>query len=350
MSKIILSRRRLLAGVSLALSFAGSAQAEQLLGPLTPEQRQRLVFERRREAAERDLKEVPLAPEVNGDETRYADRRASFSKTLPHNELGEVDAEAYRDWLKILASGDFAQFERAPRDVEATERLNNPQAAYSIDLVGTDPAALALSPPPAFASQAMAAEMTELYWQALMRDVPFRDWESGPLTRAAVTDLVAAGFLAATEATLFRGETAGERRGPLVSQFLWLDIPYGAGTVEQRFRAPSRGQEFVTTFAEWLACQRGAKVRGLIKFDSTPRYISSYRELCEYVHRDFSFQPFMDAALIIMRMGGDAVLSRTNPYRCATGQFGDITLGSKNVLSLLAQASLLAQKASYYYK
>ena len=45
----------------------------------------------------------------------------------------------------------------------------------------------------------------------------------------------------------------------------------------------------------------------------------------------------MDAALIIMRMGGDAVLSRTNPYRCATGQFGDITLGSKNVLSLLAR-------------
>ena len=81
-----------------------------------------------------------------------------------------------------------------PRDVEATKRLNNPQAAYSIDLVGTDPAALALSPPPAFASQAMAAEITELYWQALMRDVPFRDWESSPLTRAAVSDLVAAGF------------------------------------------------------------------------------------------------------------------------------------------------------------
>jgi hypothetical protein len=49
-------------------------------------------------------------------------------------------------------------------------------------------------------------------------------------------------------------------------------------------------------------------------------------------------------------MGGDAVLSRTNPYRCSTGQFGDITLGNENVLSLLAQACLLAQKASYYYK
>ncbi|MBV9563784.1 MAG: vanadium-dependent haloperoxidase [Bradyrhizobium sp.] len=163
--------------------------------------------------------------------------------------------------------------------------------------------------------------------------------------------MTAAGYSGLTEATLFRGDTAGERRGPLVSQFLWRDIPYGVGTVQQRFRAASRGQAFLTTFAEWLACQRGAEAQTSIRFDVTPRYISSYRELCEYVHRDFSFQPFMDAALIILRMGaGDTVLSRTNPYRGSTAQFGDITLGSKNILSLLAQASLLAQKASYYYK
>jgi hypothetical protein len=349
MNKLLISRRRLLAA-SLALAFVDFAHAEQLPGPLTPEQRLRLVHQRRLEATERDLKQAPLAPQVNGDEQRYADRRASFSKTLPHNELGEVDPEAYSIWLAILASGDPAQFERAPRDVEAMERLNNPQAAFSIDLVGTDPAALTLSPPPSFASQAMAAEMAELYWQALMRDVPFRDWESSLLARAAISDLAAVGFATATEETLFRGETAGERCGPFVSQFLWHDISYGAGSMEQRFLAPNSGQDYVTTFPEWLACQRGAKARASIKFDGALRYIASYRELCEYVHRDFSFQPFMDAALIIMRMGGDVVLSRTNPYRCATGQFGDITLGSKNVLSLLAQASLLAQKASYYYK
>src|SRR6516164_1735626 len=61
----------------------------------------------------------------------------------------------------------------------------------------------------------------------------------------------------------------------------------------------------------------------------------------------------MDAALIILRMGGergDDLLSPTNPYRGSHTQFGDITLGNKNLLSLLAQASLLAQKASYYQK
>jgi hypothetical protein len=58
----------------------------------------------------------------------------------------------------------------------------------------------------------------------------------------------------------------------------------------------------------------------------------------------------MDAALIILSLGGDAVLSPSNPYRGSRSEFGDITFGSKNLLSLLAQASLLAQKTSYYYK
>jgi hypothetical protein len=58
----------------------------------------------------------------------------------------------------------------------------------------------------------------------------------------------------------------------------------------------------------------------------------------------------MDAALMILSMGRDAVPSPTNPYRGSRSEFGDITFGSKNLLSLLAQASLLAQKTSYYYK
>jgi hypothetical protein len=120
----------------------------------------------------------------------------------------------------------------------------------------------------------------------------------------------------------------------------------------QRSRAPTRGQAFLTTFAEWLACQRGAQPAAQIRFEGT-RYISSFCELAEYVHSDFSFQPFLNAALIAMRMGGgrgEGVLSPTNPYRASRTQFGDITFGSKNLLSLLAQAALLGQHASYFFK
>ena len=348
-----LSRRDLILGSALALPLAGIARAGDLIGPMSQEQRQEFILKRRRDAALGELNKAPPPHATNGDEDRYPDRRASFSKTMPHNDLGEVDPEAYRRWLEIVASGDPAQFERAPRDPQAIERLNDPQAAYSIDLVGPDATALQFAAPPTFASERMAAEMTELYWLALMRDVPFREYGNNSLASAAVADLRAVGFDPVDAARLFRGESADRVGGPFVSQFLWHDIPYGLKAVDQRFRVPAPAQAFLTTFEEWLACQRGARPESELRFDPEPRYIANYRALTEYVHRDFSFQPFMDAALIILRMGadrGDDVLSPTNPYRGSRSQFGDITFGNKNLLSMLAQASLLAQKTSYYQK
>jgi hypothetical protein len=339
----------MLLGSTLALPFARLAQAADPLGPLTPQQRQRLVLDRRREAAQAQFDAAPPVSWSNGDEDRYPDRRASFSKTMPHDDLGEVDPAAYRQWLAILGSGDPLQFDHVPRDARAVERLNDPQATYAIDLVGPDATALSFAPPPAFASQAAAGEMAELYWLALMRDVSFRDYTSDPLVEAAVADLRTAGFAVDPE-SLFRGEAAGDRRGPFVSQFLWQDVPFGLKTVAQRFPVPARGQAFLTRFDSWLACQRGARSAETLRLDSEPRYIANYRALAEFVHRDFSFQAFMDAALIVLRMGGDEVLSPTNPYRGSRTQFGDITFGNKNLLSMLAQASLLAQKVSYYQK
>src|SRR5271166_291490 len=349
MNRLRISRRLLLSS-ALALPFAGLARANDLTGPLTPQQRQRLAFERRGDAAKAQFDSAPPLPATNGDEDRYPDRRASFAKTLPHNDLGEVDPDAYRRWVAILASGDSAQFEHVPRDPQAEERLNNPQATYATDLVGPDPTALPLSPPPAFASQAEAAEMAELYWLALTRDVPFREYITDPLASAALADLPAAGFAPVDVASLFRGGATGDLRGPFVSQFLWHDIPYGLKTVDQRFRLPGRGQDFLTSFEAWLACQRGVRSTATLRLEAEPRYIANYRALGEYVHRDFSFQAFMDAALISLRMGGDDVLSPTNPYRASRTQFGDITFGNKNLLSMLAQASLLAQKVAYYQK
>jgi hypothetical protein len=252
------SRRSVIAAAMLA-PFGAAAQAADFVGPLMPRQRQQRIFDCRRAAAQAELDSDPPEPATNGDEDRYPDRRASFSKTLPHNEFGEVEPDAYRQWLAILYSGDPARFAEAPRDSEAVERLNNPQATYAIDLVGPDATALPLPPPPPFASQKTAAEMAELYWLALMRDVAFREYAGHPLATAAIGDLRAIGFGELTPATLFRGETAGDHRGPFVSQFLLRDIPYGLKMVDQRFRVPSRDQSFLTTFDAWVACQRGAR-------------------------------------------------------------------------------------------
>ena len=324
--------------------------------PVDGSPRQLAAFQIRRDAAQAHLNEALPVHKSNGDEGRYVDKRASFSKTLPHNDAGEVDVDAFETFVTVLTSGEASGFETMPRDRAAEVALNDPQATYAFDLVGLDSAATALDPAPAFSSALMASEMAEIYWLSLTRDVPFREYERDPLILAALSDINAfseplksgaEGKLAA--AAIFRGETPGDLLGPYLSQFLWLDIPYGIKSIEQRYIVPARGQNFLTDYAEWLACQRGAKPRASLRFDATPRFICSARELAEYVHRDFSFQAYMNAALIILALGKDA-LSPTNPYRHSRMQFGDITLGSKNVLSMLAQAALLGQKGAYFHK
>jgi hypothetical protein len=337
------------AGFVAATAAAAPPDAPEV-GP-----RAKAAYQLRHDAARACLV-APPSRRTNGDEERYEDRRASFSKTLPHNDLGEVKPDAYKDWLAVLARGDPKAFERVPRDPAAAVKLNNPQAAYAFDLAGVDAHATRLPPPPAFAGARMACEMAEVYWQALTADVPFREYGSHRLTEATVADLKAfsAPLVAAPRAklapdALFRGEAPGCLAGPYLSQFLWLDVPYGIGAIEQRYRLPSPGQRFLTDYKEWVACQCGADTKDKLQFDSEKRYICAGRDLAEFVHHDFNFQSYLNAALILLSFGEDA-LSPTNPYCGSKTQFGDITFGSKNVLSVLAQASLVAQKGAYYHK
>jgi hypothetical protein len=358
------SRRDFLKNSTVAAATLIGARGTPLLGqekasadPRDPlDRRKQKACDLRQDAAKAHQREPAQRHATNGDEARYEDWRACFSKTLPHNEVGEVTPEAYKSWLAILAKGDPTEFEQVPRVKDATVRLNNPQATYAFDLVGVDPPATQLPPPPAFASAAMATDMAEVYWQALTIDVPFREYESNRLVAAAVADLGAlsqpVGSTAAqkvTPATLFRGEAQGALVGPYISQFLWLDVPYGIKKLDQRYEFPSRSQGFLVDYDDWLACQQGMAHKTQLKFDAAPRYICSNRELAEYVHRDFSAQAYLNAALIMVQFGEDA-WSPTNPYRGAKCQFGDITFGSKNVLTLVVQAAMLGQKASYFHK
>jgi PAP2 superfamily len=364
-SPLAVSRRSLLeTGVSAGMVAAVGAGAALRVAPASAADpastgrsaRQLAVFHMRQGAAQAYLDEAAPTHMSDGDEARCRDKRASFAKTLPHNEAGEVDVEAFKTFISIISSGDANGFENIPRDQSAEVALNDPQATYAYDLAGRDSAATSLDPAPTFSSAAVASEMAEVYWLSLTRDVPFSEYDRDPLVAAAVSDLNAfteplksgdGGKL--TTATVFRGETSSDPIGPYLSQFLWLDIPYGIQTLEQRYSVPARGQSFLTDYADWLACQRGIRPRARLQFDVAPRFICSARELAEYVHRDFSFQSYMNAALIMLALGKDA-LSPTNPYRGSRTQFGDITLGSKNVLSMLAQAALLGQKGAFFHK
>jgi hypothetical protein len=195
------------------------------------------AFHIREGTAQVHLDEAAPTHKSNGDEVRYSDKRASFSKTLPHNHAGEVEVGAFETLVAIISSGDAGAFEQIPRDPGAEVELNDPQATYAFDLAGLDSAATALDPAPAFSSALMASDMAEVYWLSLTRDVPFREYDRNPLVAAAVSDLKAfteplksgvGGKL--TSATVFRGETPGDLIGPYLSQFLWLEIPYGIGS------------------------------------------------------------------------------------------------------------------------
>jgi hypothetical protein len=199
---------------------------------------------------------------TNGDEQAYPNHIASFTKTLPHNQLGEVDSKAYAQLTRALDSGLEDDFAAIP--LGGTVKLQDPQAAFCFDLFGADSHQLALPPPPAFASAEIAGEITELYWQALTRDVPFAEYGTNSLVGQALDDLNRLSDFRGpkvnsrvTAGTLFRGLTPGDMKGPYVSQLLAKPIPFGAAQVVQQYRVPQSGLDYMTAFNEWLSVENG---------------------------------------------------------------------------------------------
>lgn len=324
------------------------------IGPANPRQRRKDAFEVRLDAAVLE-KNLPLTGQTcNGDELRYANKIGNYSKALPHNQLGEVNLNAYQAFIEALITGNPADFETIP--LGGVVKLANPQAAYAYELVGADSHHLRIDPPPAFSSAQEAAEMAELYWQALVRDVPFADYGTNLLTLAAAADLSSFSDFRGpkdggnvTPATLFRIDVPGGLVGPYISQFLLMDIPFGATRITQRYQTPVAGLDFMTTYDEWLNIQNGHLPSGTIQYDATPRYIRNGRDLGEYVYRDFSFQATLSACLILLGLGANA-LAPTNPYLCSDTQAGFATFGAPHILDFVARASRAALEAAWYQK
>jgi hypothetical protein len=353
--KGFLSASALAAGALLSPEELLASVSPPAGAPSQPATRRKRALAIRSEAARAHYTTGDPRNASNGDELRYADKRASFAKTMPQNELGEVEPAAFARFVAIVERGDPADFSDIPRDAAAVERLNDPQAMYAYDYFGSDSAATAMAAAPQFASGRMAVEMGELYWHALTLDVPFTAFATDRVIAAAAADLNAFSDslqkdppLTMSPATLFRCAFSGAVKGPFVSQLLWLDVPYGPWTISQRYRVPAPGQSFLTDAEAWLACQRGTAMPQKIAY-ADPRWIATNADVAHFVHRDFSFQAYMHAALIALSYGAEA-LSPTNPYRASKSQFGDITFGNKMFLTLVAQAAMLGQKTSYYHK
>jgi hypothetical protein len=285
------------------------------------ERRQRAA-QRRREAIREALQRRPLFEQPdNNDESGYGsdvNYFASYSKGLPHDENGEVDVSAYETLRSALAAENGGDFGDIPQP--GPRPLTNPEAAISYNTVGLDPNNVYAPAAPAFDSARTAGEMVELYWMALLRDVPFDRYSNYEDVAAAATELAGlSDFTGPTDSeTLFRGTIPGVQKGPHVSQFLYKNFERGVINRDQRYR-PLDPTEYMTDYDDWLAVQNGETPQGGIN-RTTPdepslgdagirksarRYPITGRDLATYVGENVSQQPYMNAALILQNSEPD---------------------------------------------
>lgn len=318
----------------------------------------------------------------------------SFHKTLPRcNKFGEVDEKAFKDLVK--ATKNKAKFKDVPagnlkcaKDATKTAALINPQAGLAEDRLTEKPKEYEMPPAPKVLSNTTAAEMTELYWMALLRDVSFDKFESDADVQTAATEINdkfsqvtgnpgdgsllqtgvdvpgKAGTLSPiTPKNIFRLGLPDEEIGPLISQFFVRDINFGTQKIDQRQRPYKAGMNYLTKFDEWLCAQESgngtdgksynfsneAKAEYYEKKD---RYISTPRDLARFVNKDALHQAYFNAALLLL--SGGAKWNFGNPY----GDMGELrfreagfgTLGGPHILALVSEVATRALKIIWYQK
>ena len=341
-----MNRRSLLAGALLALPLVRRLEGLNL--EARKDSRSQSALDLRQRAAIIQSNYAGSVSVANGDETEIPSWIACFAKGLPQNQFGEVAPHAYRALLAAVQSGNPADFERIPKG--AGRKLSNPQAAFTFHLEGADSHRFFLPPAPSIRSGEIAIEASELYWQGLCRDVAFEDYVGNPIIRQATDDLVE------RPGTIFRGRTNDALNGPYVSQFLLKPIPYGTSQIDQRYRVPLPDSDFMTSVSEWSQIKTGIPPWREVSYDSTTRYIRNGRDLAEWVHYDFPYQAYLNAALILFDSGPRTVLnsnpfkSVNSPYRDSIVQEGFVTFGAAEVMDWLARVTTAALKAAYCQK
>lgn len=271
----------------------------------------------------------------------------SFTKGIPPGEeredgvLPEADfntfveallEEAYEDVLELADEGDRS--------------LANPAAASSFITTGADSNNVSIGrvrsadddcdeptdAAPAFTSDRTAAEMVELYWQALTRDVSFSQYDCNDDVNCAIDELtelegyksdrsyntVTGQPMPKAAENAFRGILPGAQQGPYVSQFLYLPVPRGSVRQRRLFKPLESNEinpesvdfsnDYLTEFDQWLDVQNGGESGFQAPRNDEKRHITTGRDLATYVQANPSQQPYLAAALILQNLPEDDAL------------------------------------------
>jgi len=253
-----------------------------------------------------------------------------------------------------------------------------------VNLTGLATPQHAIPPAPAVASAERAAEAVEVYWQSLLRDVPFSQYTNDTgheLVLAAARELSSLPSYTGprdsngrvTPELLFRGtaryrdpaDRKGRRArsvvppgvavGPYISQFALWNVPYGIQRISGALRVPTAGRanDFLATQSEWLANQDGRPVTRSTAFATDTRHLSTGRDLAEYGHG--GTPQFWAAALLLgtaAAAGGiGAPFAPSNPYlRLSKTASGTGTFGLAYIQGFLPLATSREIRAAYWQK
>jgi hypothetical protein len=320
-------------------------------------------YQLRLQAANFEQQNAVTSHPVNGDSLRYSNKIANFSKGLPHNNLGEVDVKVYKALVLAVKRIDFAGIEALP--LPGTLPLINPLGGQTFDIEGPDAAAISVAVPPTFDSAEQGAELVELYWMALTRDIPFENYPSDPLIAAACADLSSLSSFKGpksngqvTSQTIFRGTYLGCLDGPLVSQLLLQSFALDGRLISGQVRTALPGRDHLTLYDEWLASMRGFPADSGFPvaqpFDPTPRYRRSARDLGQTACQDTANTLYFSAALILATLfntalGSYQIYDAANPYKTTVRQTGFASFGAADTLTLLGSV-VKGERSTFFQK
>ncbi len=309
----------------------------------------------------------PAVNQNNGDQALYSDHGGTYTKALPHDAYGRVDATAFASFMTALNSGKPADFEKII--MGGTRTLNGPQGGLCFDLEIPDSAQFGqpqVPPAPKVGSDQTATELVEHYWGALLRDVNFSDYATNALAAQAAAELSAQPTYTGprskgqvTPALLFRGGFPGETLGPYGSQFHYLPAYLGSQPVSQLQQTALPNIDYGTDWTTWLDIQNGIDTRLRNQIDPQLRYRRNGRDLASSTHVDVLFQEYLVAFLALMDINpaapgsfafGGAPLNPGNPYLASRTQNGFGTFGFPDISATIEEVACKALNVVWYQK
>ena len=242
---------------------------------------------------------LPVPPHTtNGDEQRYSDHSASYSKVVLQDDICVVNPAAWASFKRALNSGKNSDFEAII--IGGTRTLNGPQGSYAFDLESADsslfgdapdvgdPTGPRLVPPfDHVTSEAYGTQLVELYWASLMRDLAFTDFPGDSTAVAAAAELNSMTSYRGprnskgnvTPDLLFRGNFPGETVGPYISQMMITPTSMGQEPMSMLCTTYLPAIDYMQDTTTFLQVQNGISTGLSDQNDPTLRYLRDFRDL-----------------------------------------------------------------------